>query len=530
MSEKTLRERVDEQIATALTQIDRIGAAPGLADLRRELTQGRERLRQPMRVAIVGLIKAGKSTMMNALLGEAVVAMGTVEATFNVNWLKYGDPPALRVHYKDGRAPEAKPFGELDALTRRAAERQEQLRNIKYLEVIYPNAMLRELNLIDTPGLESVHEDDSANTRDFIKLHGAELSDVTRTEASNADAVLYLFSQSVATQDQSVIEQFQGPGLDQVTPINSIGVLTKVDTYWGDSLEPVATGRRIAERLYADHPQVRRLFYTISPVCGLLALGAQALTPQDTAALVALAALPEERFTRLIQDAERFAESTAPDIPVPPAARVQVLDRLGQFGVAAACGLIRQGMRGHEQLAHALLERSGLPALRTLLLAHFGNRAVLIKLDTVLRKIGAVCFWAGRQLQGTEQEAARAIGGQFEALRAQEHGFRELRVLRAYYEGNLPLIASEARQLLEVTGEYGGSCAARLGMAGNGPIERTLEEMHQVAGERMRAWRARAADPLAGREVIDAAEVLDRSYERIAYHLAEASKHLYLAQ
>ena len=83
MSEETkLKERVDALLASAIEETSRSHA---LRSLHRELLQARERMKQPMRVAIVGLINAGKSTMMNALLGETVVATGTIEATFNVH-------------------------------------------------------------------------------------------------------------------------------------------------------------------------------------------------------------------------------------------------------------------------------------------------------------------------------------------------------------------------------------------------------------------------------------------------------------
>ncbi|MFN8515312.1 MAG: dynamin family protein [Chloroflexia bacterium] len=96
----TLPERVEALFTSALA---RTADRPALAATNRALRRARRRLQQPMRVAIVGLIKAGKSTLMNALLGEAVVATGAVEATFNVNWLCWGEQTGLVVHYKDNR-------------------------------------------------------------------------------------------------------------------------------------------------------------------------------------------------------------------------------------------------------------------------------------------------------------------------------------------------------------------------------------------------------------------------------------------
>jgi 50S ribosomal subunit-associated GTPase HflX len=91
MSGPALRDRVEDTLQHALT---RTASRPALSDLHATLVQAQRRLHQPMRVAIVGLIKAGKSTLMNGLLGEEVAATGTVEATFNVTELRYAEQPA----------------------------------------------------------------------------------------------------------------------------------------------------------------------------------------------------------------------------------------------------------------------------------------------------------------------------------------------------------------------------------------------------------------------------------------------------
>ena len=177
MDETTLQQRAEQLFQFYLGSTQN---RPALVNLYQKLKHCREQLRQPMRVAVVGLIKAGKSTMMNALLGEKLVATGTTEATFNVNWLKYGEQKSLMVHYKDGRSPESKSFEELESLTLRADANRDYLLSIKHIEVFYPNPILQTLNLIDTPGLASYYQDDSANTRDFLKLHGKELTQITQ--------------------------------------------------------------------------------------------------------------------------------------------------------------------------------------------------------------------------------------------------------------------------------------------------------------------------------------------------------------
>lgn len=516
-----LEQEVDRLFQFAL---ERTSNLETLASFHRLLQQCRQRLEQPMRVAIVGIIKAGKSTMMNALLGEAIVATGSVEATFNVNWLKYGDRTNLKVHFKDSqRSPEEKSFSELAALTLRAEENYDYLLSIKHIEVSYPNKILQTFNIIDTPGLKSFYKDDAQNTQDFLQLHGEELSDVTQQQAANADAILYLFSQSLGNAGREIIEQFQGQLAGNATPINAIGVLTKVDFYWPDKSDPMAAGSKIARRL-AQTPEIRRLLYTIYPVCGLLGVGSQTLTSDQFDMLQELAQLPEEKFEDLICSVRRFNRDY-PDISLPGAKRKHLLNHLGQYGVWLAYSLIRSGINEREQLAKELLKRSGLEELRQLIISHFGHRAFLIKLGTVLRQISVAYFQQRKGLQGTSLQVLEEVTGKFEALKDKQHAFQELDVLRSYYENKLDFDPEETEQLLQVTGEYGTSCGERLGLG-----ERAIvEEMLPVAEARMRYWNQRADDFFTSdRATIAAAKVLARSYGRILYRVQKAKEYLYI--
>src|SRR3954453_19815697 len=50
----------------------------------------RARLAEPLRVAIAGKTKAGKSTLLNALVGEALAPTGAGECTQVVTWYRHG--------------------------------------------------------------------------------------------------------------------------------------------------------------------------------------------------------------------------------------------------------------------------------------------------------------------------------------------------------------------------------------------------------------------------------------------------------
>ena len=529
--EKQLRKRVEEAFNFALQQTKN---QPKLSSLYQQLFACKADLNEPMRIAVVGLIKAGKSTMVNALLEESVLATGTVEATFNVNWLKYGEKKTLKVYFKDNRKEQEKSFEELEELTRRADENKDYLLSIKYIEVFYPNVLLKNFNIIDTPGLASYHKDDSENTTNFLKLYGNELSERTRAEASNADAVLYLFQQGLSAMDESIAKIFQGSEIGQPTPINAIGVLTRIDGYWSDEYpNPMDAGRKVSGRLCED-PKVRNLFYTICPVSGFLALGAKTIKFDEFDTLRKLANLPEDRLNRLLLNVTRFNEREYEDIAISPIDRRKVMERLGQYGVSLACQIIREKLKEeiipqeelYQLVSNGLFNKSGVPELSHLVTAHFGNRAFLIKLNSVLKKISTTCF---RELQKLSSESDRQIvdeiAGQFGAIKDQEHAFRELEALRAYYEGKLEFTDEEVTQLLQVTGEYGISCGDRLGLS-----ERALiSEMFLVAQYRLLYWQKRASDVFsANRQTVFAANVLVRSFERIIFNLRKVEEYLYI--
>jgi GTPase SAR1 family protein len=522
MDEITLRDRADQLFEFALAQTKN---SPALRSLHQDLQQCYQKLDLPMRVAVVGKIKAGKSTMMNAILGEALVATGNVEATFNINWLRYAKKQSLQVHFKDHRPPEPKSFEELAAITVRADANRSYLRSIKYIEVFHPNPILQTFDLIDTPGLESFYKDDSDNTIEFLQLHGKELSEITQTETANADAVLYLFSHSTSAQDRDTIQQFQGNTAGRTTPINSVGVLTKADMYWSDEYpNPMDAGRRIAERLATD-PQMRNLLYTIVPVCGLPAFGAQTIEPSEFDILTKLANLPEARFDKLIRTIERFTTKNYPDEPDIPAIaeRLQVFTRLGQYGIWRGCKLIRAGVTDLAEFTSQLLQESGVQELRNLVKSHFGNRAFLIKLSTGIEQILGSCF-RQKQQATADIQVVKEVAGRFERIKAQAHEFQELRVLRSYYENKLDFAAEEVEMLLQVTGEDGSACAKRLGL----DERATISEMLPIAESKMNYWRIRANDLMgADSQTIEAARVLAHSYERVLYHVNAAKRHLY---
>ena len=60
----------------------------------------------PLDVAIVGEFNAGKSTLVNGLIGESVVPTGVLPTTAHINVMRFGPRRTAQLHFKDGRVEE----------------------------------------------------------------------------------------------------------------------------------------------------------------------------------------------------------------------------------------------------------------------------------------------------------------------------------------------------------------------------------------------------------------------------------------
>lgn len=118
-------------------------------------------------VACVGQFKRGKSTLINALIGRAVLPTGFVPITAVPTVVRFGEHLRASIQARDGCWREA-PLSELE---RYVSEKHnpENAKGIIGVEVFVPSLLLAGgLCLVDTPGLGSVFAGNSASTYKFI--------------------------------------------------------------------------------------------------------------------------------------------------------------------------------------------------------------------------------------------------------------------------------------------------------------------------------------------------------------------------
>ncbi|MEA2722791.1 MAG: hypothetical protein QOH59_562 [Gemmatimonadales bacterium] len=181
--EQEIRVREQELLQRLATALERFGSDVAADDLRR-FQEAREQLNGLFLLVIAGEFNSGKSSFINALLGERVLPEGVTPTTDRINVLRHG--------------PEA----------------SEQLREAYLLERTHPAEVLRELNIVDTPGTNAIIRRHEELTRDFVP---------------RSDLVLFVTSadRPFTESERGFLEQIREWGKKIVFIVNKIDILTR---------------------------------------------------------------------------------------------------------------------------------------------------------------------------------------------------------------------------------------------------------------------------------------------------------------
>lgn len=448
------------------------------------------RLGEPLRVAISGRVKAGKSTLLNALVADRLAPTDAGECTRIVTW--YADGHTYRVV--------AEPLaGEPRQL--RFDRPDNELRvhlgdltpdQIARVLVTWPSRGLRLATLIDTPGIGSLSQEVSRRAWDVL----APDDEVE----SAADAVLYLLRHLHGT-DVDFLRAFHDNAVGQPSPVNAIGVLSRADEVGAGRLDSMTSAKRIAARMAAD-PTVRRVVQTVVPVAGLLAETGATLTEAEFAQLRMVSALDRATCDVLLVTVDRFI-ATTPELDLSPEARRRLLDRFGLFGLRLSVSMIRHGVVASAPgLASELTARSGINDLRQVLETLFLQRRDVLKSRAALMALESLAH--AYPVPGSDRISAEA-----ERITASAHTLRELQVLAAIRSGWItgkPEVVAEAERIV---GGAGVALHLRLGL----DPDAAQQQVRSTAEATLERWQRRAENPLTGHQLAAASRVVIQSCE-----------------
>jgi small GTP-binding protein len=224
--EQDLRAREQELLGRLASALEAFGPDVQSTDLQR-FREATEQLAGLFLLVIAGEFNSGKSSFINALLGERVLPEGVTPTTDRINLLRHG------------------------------SEVTEQALEAYLLERTHPAELLRELSVVDTPGTNAVIRRHEELTRDFIP---------------RADLVLFVTSadRPFSESEREFLERIREWGKKIVFIVNKIDILAGA----AEQAEVLAYVRDNATSLLGETPQV-------FPVSARRAV--QARTSSDTA-------------------------------------------------------------------------------------------------------------------------------------------------------------------------------------------------------------------------------------------------------
>lgn len=471
-------------------------------------------LDSPMQLAIIGKISSSKSTLVNAILGsDNVVEMGQMETTYNVSWLKYGPSDAdVKVVFKDGSS-EFVPRSQWKDWSGQAENKLKD--RVKYIEVTYDHEILRNINIIDTPGLDSSMGTDSKNTIDFLK-------DV------RPDAVLMVFTKGLAQSTMEVIKEFQGSQSNKMllSPLNAMGILSKIDLLWtvNDTKSPYHKAQHdiIEDNIYHLFPEVRDSLYGIMPVCAMLGLASHVVTQHDIDLLKALSETSKEDLEEMFHSVNDFTDDYF-KTAITVEDRVYLHKKFGLYGVCDLLTYVKAGECDLPSVQTHLREISGYDRFTQCLYSHFGQRSYLIKTQSVHHLIAQACDQQRKETKtDIEKDAVDKIEEIILATLMGIFEYKQLDYLSKLYEGTMNITDKNAvEEYKRVCGEFGNSVIKRMNM--NRDV--TVTAMCDEAKKRARSANIKATmNQMRAPKDAELYKMLSQSYGNLANRIEEMQR------
>jgi hypothetical protein len=374
----------DQLVRTLEQGARRLREARLPAELAAALENLAGQVNKPCVLAVVGRVKAGKSTFVNALLGEDedVAKVGTKETTATINHFSHGNPAdpdrPVRCRLRSGE-DEYVSFAFLDGLQGTSVESLRRADNIEYLEYLLPNPYLLDVTLVDTPGTGAVVDEHQNRTAEFLNLQN-QLRDrhaqETQRIGSQADAVIYLVGAVARSNDQSFLEEFTQATGGRSGALNAIGVMAKVD------FQPEILARRteLAAKMSA---QLADSLNTVVPVSAGIYRALTRLRANQNAELIrwmtTLRRIPANRLPKLLADEELYLAEDE-DCPVTVEERARLPGKKMDWTIFTTIArLAADPALSDQAIVERLDEIAGFGPLQKVLERHFFKRARFLR-------------------------------------------------------------------------------------------------------------------------------------------------------
>ncbi len=156
-------------LQNCLDTLRECAAAEGVVGVESRLTSLREKLAEGrLHLAVLGQMKRGKSSLINALLKADVLPTGVLPVTAIITEIRYGEAPTATIVYSAGGLREQVPISTLaDYISE--TKNPGNKKQVASVEITYPSPFLKDgIVLIDTPGIGSTHAHNTEITEGYL--------------------------------------------------------------------------------------------------------------------------------------------------------------------------------------------------------------------------------------------------------------------------------------------------------------------------------------------------------------------------
>jgi len=355
-------------------------------------------------LAVVGQMRAGKSSLLNALIGADLAVVGVNETTATVNFFTHGTGDltrSFRVHWK-GRPPEDRDLSELQSWVGQSSLARETRR----LEFFADTPFLRTADVVDTPGTRSLVADHQRTIDEFM---AQKVDEETRRLGGGADAIIYVIPPVARQSDAGFLEDFsRTTRLPGSPPHNSLAVVHKWETLAGE--DPHAEACQKAERIFGSMSD----FVSGSfPVSAPLGMAAERYPDSFWVELMNLSLnSTASAWGELLLGEQEFLEDDIPGCPLTASERshLRMTFPLPWASLKFLLTLSRRESPGSPRdLRHRALALSNLPRLREELETRFFARSRVLKMSKLVRTAWEPCQEADRVLRNHKDDLAQDL-------------------------------------------------------------------------------------------------------------------------
>ena len=285
---------IKQKCLSVLRVLDDLDGLQKITDFSQEIQFFKNRLEDnEFRIAVVGEYSSGKSTFINALLGQDILSHATTETTAAITRIVNTEESDPRSHtgivtFQDGKTLKLENLQGLREYTTKSSSRFNVINDIKTVEIFMPILPVKhQVVFIDTPGLNGLAEGHRERTVELVQ---------------QAHACIYLLQlRGLSDSDVNFIRYLSHYQKNFIFVQNFIDELSRIE---GDDLaDKLSEQKKILENdVFSSDDHVR---YSI---CGISALMALTSADNSIQRLYDSSPLLTDETRKQLYEASHFAE------------------------------------------------------------------------------------------------------------------------------------------------------------------------------------------------------------------------------